>query len=1213
MPGEVLDSDDTDIGGAEMKSGLDHYQREAVDTDRSSVVTAGAGSGKTTVLAERFVHLIAEGRAEVDSILTLTFTRKAAAEMYERIYRRLGERLEEERSEEEQRKEGHDEGRRKEDRQALQRPQTESSARVERLSRALSDFSSARISTIDSFCAQVVRGGSGRFGIPGDFVQDEHAVSELIEESALTFLLSRMDRPSLSAYIRDHGFSRVLESLFLPLAKNEFHLAETHDFPGLFARQRSHIEAELRVLVSNLEVSRRGFLDLDGSGAWYTRISALLESLEELDAAADEGWENLAEIMGAVKLDLKGATSKKEENLEAKRIIQEMQETWDHALAALDLLTRSEYGELYELLAEYEQIILSRRRSAGVLTFRDVVEMTVALLTEDTELLRYYKESFDHIMIDEFQDNNDLQRRLLYLLSERCGYERVGEIPAAEDLEEGKLFFVGDEKQSIYRFRGADVSVFTGLQSEIARTGGTALSLQYNYRSHPELIDFFNRFFAGFLADPYDREDFEAAYSRLTAFRKRGGVKPQIRLFYKPYVKERDENALEPSDAEAWHVATRIREMVEEEKLTVWDREEERPCRWDDIAVLMRSTGNQLRYERYFRRLGIPYSVQSTRSLFMEAPVNDIYLMLQLLVYPDDVEAYAGVLRSPFVHLSDETAFSILLDRRNEPDRYGRPFSHSGDEELFGSEEERRKYRTGRETFTRLEEMKGRAPASELIRYLWYEGGYRYLLLRRPDYHIYLEFYETLTELARTVERRGESLPAFLDYLRRKLGENEKIEEIELPPSGESGVQIMTIHKAKGLEFPIVVLVDMGNTGSNSGSGPLFVNDTELGPSVRWKRSGATRGGGSRDGKGYFESRYEKAETERRRAELKRLLYVACTRAQDHLFLSGIHHSANRNMEKQGAEALLNTALSALGWDENPEEVDLASLQIEAEEIAETDRREVDRQTGGVHARQLPSMDGRYADAELIRPPLPQKLFTPVELNTLLRHAMRAEAEGASRSPEAARSDASRAAGRGQTEPPERRERLARLEIDDFLQSETEITAFGTLCHRLIEEKLEGQEPSPMSGWPAVRPAEQLRRIEQTARLLSDRFLATPLGEEARGGDFESELSFLLRIDGAGGSETGATDGTKAGAGDGMSFIKGQMDLCLIRTDSVLVLDFKTDRVVAPEHYAGQMAAYRRAAEELYGLPASSSLVYLREMRIVAVDTEIDIASLCRR
>src|SRR6056297_1269232 len=199
---------------------LDAYQQAAVLAEKNTVVTAGAGSGKTTVLAERFFHLIVSGRARVDVILTLTFTRKAAAEMYERIYRLLIQRLDGE-----------------EDRQ-----------RRERISAAVAEFDGAHISTLDSFCSQIVRGAGARFGISGDFREDEYSAAQMVDERALSFLLEHSDNSALEQFSADFGTKAVLEKLLKPLAKKEFHLAVEYDFVDMLDRQCKHMREQACII-----------------------------------------------------------------------------------------------------------------------------------------------------------------------------------------------------------------------------------------------------------------------------------------------------------------------------------------------------------------------------------------------------------------------------------------------------------------------------------------------------------------------------------------------------------------------------------------------------------------------------------------------------------------------------------------------------------------------------------------------------------------------------------------------------------------------------------------------------------------------------------------------------------------------------------------------------------------------------------------------------
>ncbi|MGC9312684.1 MAG: UvrD-helicase domain-containing protein, partial [Sediminispirochaetaceae bacterium] len=208
---------------------LDASQQAAAFSPSNTVVTAGAGSGKTTVLARRFVYLIENGLAEADGILTLTFTRKAAAEMYERIYRLLLQRTE-----------------------SASEPEHR-----ERCRRAVAGFDEAQISTLDSFCARIVRGGSSRFGVSGDFRQDEFAAGKIISETALQFLLEHADHRALRPFVESYGMEQVLDHFLIPLAGEEFHLAREYDFPGMFDRQRDFLLEQSRRIALRMEEERR--------------------------------------------------------------------------------------------------------------------------------------------------------------------------------------------------------------------------------------------------------------------------------------------------------------------------------------------------------------------------------------------------------------------------------------------------------------------------------------------------------------------------------------------------------------------------------------------------------------------------------------------------------------------------------------------------------------------------------------------------------------------------------------------------------------------------------------------------------------------------------------------------------------------------------------------------------------------------------------------
>jgi ATP-dependent helicase/nuclease subunit A len=282
------------------------------------------------------------------------------------------------------------------------------------------------------------------------------------------------------------------------------------------------------------------------------------------------------------------------------------------------------------LLNEFQKLFLEKKRRQGVLAFSDVARLARAILRDYPEIRRNEKGSFKAIMIDEFQDNNELQKDLLFLLAEKPG-PMDRSIPAAGDIVPDKLFFVGDEKQSVYRFRGADVSVFRGLKQEL---GAEALRLSINYRSSPSLIGAFNALFGGVEFDPLGEKErgpyasvfiretgeappvFEAAYTPLRAFRDFEG-KFHVCLYDKSGGDEAkggipaagedrdeglsDQEMYDANENEAVFTAEKIKALLEET-----NEKNERKYRPEDIVILFRTHTPQGLYDKHLRLLNIP-------------------------------------------------------------------------------------------------------------------------------------------------------------------------------------------------------------------------------------------------------------------------------------------------------------------------------------------------------------------------------------------------------------------------------------------------------------------------------------------------------------------------------------------------------------------------------------------------------------------------------
>jgi ATP-dependent exoDNAse (exonuclease V) beta subunit len=665
------------------------------------------------------------------------------------------------------------------------------------------------------------------------------------------------------------------------------------------------------------------------------------------------------------------------------------------------------------------------------------------------------------------------------------------------------------------------------------------VELRKNYRSDPGLIRFYNDLFRRVMGDA--EEDFEARFEPLEARSEQSDLAPRISIFYKPYNAEAPEGILSQDDAEAYHIARYVRNVVEEQLLQVPSGDATRPVTYGDIALLMRSTSNQIRYERMLRLFGVPYTTQSVRSLFLEAPLNDMYSLLQLVVYPTDRVAYAALLRSPFVQLSDDSLLSVLL-------REQEPFAAC---EL--PDEDAGKYAQGAELYRWCRERADRWSNAELVSGLWFEWGYRFVLLRDPAYHGYLEYYDYFKRLAERADARGRALAAFLDELRPNLGRYERLPDLEVVQDRSEGVQLLTIHKSKGLEFPVVILANTGNVGArdNQGSAPYY-RSSEYGVTLNVSSTHATK----RRRQNYF-YRVGKSEAERREhAELKRLLYVALTRAESHLVISGCHHRTNQRAEG----ALLNMVRDALGEDFGVQRAETPVVVKEIPDVPEDAQYKSPVRRLRVSSA---AASAAYHEAPVKRREARSVEISPTELNE--RHLMQVEL------------------GAG--------ELLPALAADAAIEGDDLEAAFGTLCHLVIQQELGGGflEGLMPPGLERRIPERVRGRLVADAVGLARAFLDSPFFASLESGERAGELPFVFRL-------------STPEASTVRYFVNGTIDLLIEFATSVHVVDFKTDRFLRIGEYDAQLEVYRRAAEALTGKPARATLYYLRAGRPVDVE-----------
>ncbi|MDR2759543.1 MAG: UvrD-helicase domain-containing protein [Spirochaetaceae bacterium] len=1172
---------------------LDKEQREAAAAAANVVVAAGAGSGKTKVLAARYAWLVMERKYRVEEILTLTFTNKAVNTMYSRIYGLLAEHQD--------------------------NPEA---------CRGIRDFYKAHISTLDSFCARIARTAARRYGIRADFITNDGGVQKLARDAALPFVLNHRDEAALQLLMADRKIRILAEELFAgvvvkyspisnPLDFNSFKQAQGEEL----LRQWREKTGEAGALVTNARQELEGITKKTNS--FYLRIAGVL----------DKALPKTPDIRGLLKKN--GFLTDAGDSEEAEEVPrQEIREYFEYLFTLksqshlggngaefvplkenLNELRNRLYGELeslanmalqcgliagvFPLVDEFQGLFNRQKREAGLLSFQDIACLAVDALARYPDIRKMYKDMFRAIMIDEFQDNNRLQRDLIFLLAENPGRMEPG-IPRPDELCPDKLFFVGDEKQSIYRFRGADVSVFRSLARILSGGSGdkSSLNLIHNYRSKAILIGAFNFIFGGlppgpsedpagpgvFLPAEGEFPDFEASYNRIypSPFRTidpEDQRNPPVYFCFldKDRMPENDPYGLSTADLEAAFIAARIREMVDSGYL-IEERDREtmkkRPCAYGDFAVLQRSYTHQIALEKQFKVFNIPFTADKPAGLFTDAPINDLYNLLRLLVYPADRIAYAALIRSPFMRLSDLTLSVCMLHD-------GGPFDEALDSLV--PPEELARYQQARTRYQALTGAARTLPLTALLTKLWYEEGYRYETAWSASSQIYGELFDLFFELARITEMQGETLVDFVDYLGGLIGGEEKLDDLDVPAERMTGVRIMSIHKSKGLEFPVVFVYHCGSRGAyNTNSQPLYFNE-KFGITLNLPQAEELPGNSGN----YFFNRQKEEEAAKSIAELRRLLYVSMTRAENALFLTASLPGRTAkekqdfdpedgeytpkslkerlfqlylNRENKAAASFLDLLLPVLISPEDPP-FSIRPIPV----VSREELWKLSRGSGKTTPRQAPSLSMEeaaaaagafYAGAELIAAPVPARSLIPASSLHYPDTDQAGEAED----------DLSRL--------------LKRVNLDP--------NDFGSLVHDFVEARFTGRKPSLRL--IAGLDEKNSNLIQAAARDMEDRFFASDLGQQSLRAEYwETEFPII----------------TFSKAAEKTFTITGQIDLLFEWEGVIHVVDFKTDRIEAPDRHRGQLTAYARAAGDIFDKPIRSWLFFFRTGRAVELTARI--------
>ncbi|MGH9012710.1 MAG: UvrD-helicase domain-containing protein [Acidimicrobiia bacterium] len=1066
--------------------------------DATLFVDAGAGTGKTTALVDRVVALVASGRVDLRNLGAITFTDAAAAELRDRI------------------------------RYALELAAAGDDERVtdpeerDRCRAALGELEDAALSTLHGFAQRILGEHPLEAGLPARFeVIDDVEASVAFEQRWGEFVDALFDDPSapvllLTAFVLGlslDGLRAVARSFHEHLDRLPDEIAGPGEAPRLDA---GSVLRPLDEAIGHLDACR------DADDRLARHLTELVSYRDSLTEPPDE-LELLDLLASGVPLSCRYGNKGK-----WAVPVQEVRDLCTAAEQARDdLLSQARLHALTALAVRVHRFVRSyadERRREGRLEFHDLLVLARDVLRAQPAVRTALLDRFHALLIDEFQDTDPLQIEIAVLLATgdpdapRMAWHDVA-------VEPGRLFVVGDPKQSIYRFRRADLALYHRVEHEL---GAELVSLDENFRSVPGVIDWVNHVFAQLLAESPGAQ---ARHVPLHAYREPlPGASVTVGVIGGPHGDERIGSVREREAAE---IAALVR-RIKAEGWPVLDKAGDtvRSARFADIALLLPTRTTLPEIEHALEQADVPVRIESQSLVFSTAEVRDLLNILTALDDPTDEVALVASLRSPAFACRDDELVEFRLGGGRWDYRCRHPAELPEDHPVvramreLGALHERRVWQTVAETVETVVRER---------RLLELAVGHR----RPRDHWRRVRFF--LDQARAWDDAGGAGLRGFVDWVQQQAGEQARAVEVVVPEPDDDAVRVLTVHGAKGLEFPVVVLAGL-NTSPYRRRPPVLWSPTRPEIGV-----GSDSSGTRVETPGYAEQR-ERAE--RLDAEERiRLLYVAATRARDHLVVS-LHHKAT---DRDSHAAMLRGCLEGA-----------PSVELTVETPAPAPDGAGPPGAGGDVQPRVAWLDERAA---------------------LLRRAGHGQTVAATALAQAQSPGVAPDPGlEKEAEPEEGRPPWQRGRA-------------GTALGRAVHATLQSVDLATGEGLEATARAqawaEEIPSREGEVRALVESVLASPVVRDAiAGGRYWREVPVAANVDGI--------------------TVEGFVDLLVDGPSGLVVVDYKTDRApgeadldASMAKYRVQGAAYALALERVLGRPVARCVFVFARRGEPAVERDV--------
>lgn len=1130
-------------------------QRLAIETKNCNLlVAAGAGSGKTAVLVERILQKMIQDGIDIDKLLVVTFTNAAASEMRERIAKRLYEELE----------------------------------KNPNMQKQITLLSKANICTLHSFCLKVIRDHFFEVDLDPNFRIGEQtecellkleAIDELMEESyeqedpefeelVSTYTGNRDDTALREMVLHIHRFIQSTPSpeKWLEEKCEMYHIEGLEDFSKTVWGNLllENFKQEIQAQIEELKLLEEELVD------YPPYLLTIQEDISALKAIGMDHhtWDDLVkqmQLLDFTKLkpckeideDLKDAVKEAREKM--KKNIREYWRDTIFTTSSAEIF--SDMNRIYHTLLSLSHFILKfderfthKKREKNILDFNDIEHIALKLLTEKEEVQKRYREQFEEILIDEYQDSNLIQEAIIQAISKN------------------KVFMVGDVKQSIYRFRQARPELFLEKYKRYGEKGSEdkKILLLKNFRSNQNIIDATNDIFQEIMSEEIGEIDYtEDEFLQFGAdYYPVAGDDVEIHLIEKNTEELEDDTIEEKPQLEARVIAHRIEELIAHGEVYDKNLGAMRKAQYRDMVILMRATSGYADiFVQELTERNIPVYADNQMGYFEQTEVQIMTSLLKILDNPMQDIPLLAVMRSQIGNLTIEELTTIrLLDRTCSFYEAMQKFA-SADVKVEGDESLSQKVKN---FFHQLEKWRNQASYLSIHDLLWLlyrETGYYYYVSLLPDGKKRVANLKLLLARAKAFEAttyRG--LFNFLNYIDHVRASNSDLESSKLIGENENVVRLMSIHKSKGLEFPIVFLAGTTRKFNERDFQDKIVLHQEL-------------------GLGADVIKYEKRITypsipklamiqEARREALSeemRILYVAMTRAREKLIITALSSDIEKTyeeMSKKVTSYTIRKAKNFFDWighvviEKKPHwkiqkwnTSDLTKLSVLPKEEKDTVLYRIQQLTKNVDDTEI---------AQKLSWQYPHQIATQLPTKISISEMKRMQ----------------------RTEEEERNlTDLSLLEKPNFMGETIESGAsYGTRVH-LILQNLDYQEPK------IEKYLEDLS--EETKKLIMTQiktYEKSKLYERIqKSQQVYREISFNLNISA---NEIYHFEQNI----DEEVMLQGIIDLYFVEDGEIVLVDFKTDAVKEEEEliqkYHMQLAYYKRALEEITGMKVKESMIY---------------------